>query len=254
MASARSLDSFASKLSAFKAKGGTNVLSHGDLEAGSGVSSASSSGSWLSKFSAATGLQIPDAVANGVREATLAGSELSNMFGVNQGLASVASMSVKMKSAARTAATTVQENAISRQRWTYFFAGAAIGVGLISLAFMFLPMIVFAPQKFALLFTLGSLSFMGSFSALRGHVAFGRHLMSRERLPFSATYVLSMVGTLWAALVYRSYILTVIFSGVQVAALSWFLLSYIPGGKKALGFAWAMAWRLAKGCCQLASK
>jgi hypothetical protein len=67
---------------------------------------------------------------------------------------------------------------------------------------------------------------------------------------FTTTYVASMVGTLWASLIYRSYILTIVFSGVQVCALSWFLVSYIPGGRRALGMAWSMAYRLVKGCCR----
>mmetsp|Transcript_41072 Transcript_41072/g.89749 ORF Transcript_41072/g.89749 Transcript_41072/m.89749 type:complete len:146 (-) Transcript_41072:83-520(-) len=120
--------------------------------------------------------------------------------------------------------------------------------------FFFLPMIVFAPQKFALLFTLGSLCFMASFSILRGHIAFFRHLISRSRILFSTTYVLSMLGTLWASLVYRSYVLTVVFSSVQVTALVWFLVSYIPGGRRALGFAWSIAWRFMRGCTKCVTK
>merc|ERR1712194_861215 len=154
---------------------------------------------------------------------------------------------------AKSAGTTISENAISRQRWTTFFLGAVLGVGLMSLGLFFLPMIIFAPQKFALLFTLGSLSFMTSFSALRGHHAFLRHLLSRQRALFSAVYITSMVGTLWAALLYRSFVLTLAFSGVQIAALGWFLVSYIPGGRRALGFATGMGWRLARGCCSCAT-
>merc|ERR1719456_2186375 len=103
-----------------------------------------------------------------------------------------------------------------------------------SLAFAFLPVIVFAPQKFALLYTLGSLCFLSSFAALKGHAAFLAHLLSRGRVAFSATYLVSMLGTLWASLVSRSYIFTMLAACVQVIALSWFLVSYIPGGKKAL--------------------
>mmetsp|Transcript_83241 Transcript_83241/g.156649 ORF Transcript_83241/g.156649 Transcript_83241/m.156649 type:complete len:317 (-) Transcript_83241:34-984(-) len=155
---------------------------------------------------------------------------------------------------ARSASTSISEVAISRRTWSYFFGYAFLGTMLISLAFGFLPMIVFAPQKFALLFTLGSLCFLSSFSVLRGHSAFIRHLLSRSRALFTVTYATSMVGTLWASLVYRSYVLTMLFSIVQVCVLAWFLVSYIPGGRQTLRLFTGIGWRMAKGCCFFASR
>merc|ERR1712137_808482 len=84
-----------------------------------------------------------------------------------QSMQSVASVGSKAKTIARSASQTISENAISRQRWMSFFSGVFAGSALMSLAFAFMPMIVFAPQKFALLFTLGSICFMCSFSILR---------------------------------------------------------------------------------------
>ena len=63
-----------------------------------------------------------------------------------------------------------------------------------------------------------------------------KHLISSERLPFTASYVLTMALTLYAAMGVRSYILTVIAAGLQCAALTYFTLSYIPGGQAALKF------------------
>lgn len=171
-----------------------------------------------------------------------------------KGMESMAAMTGRAKGLVRSASTTISENAISRQRWMSFFTTALLGAGLVGLAFVFLPTIVFAPQKFALLFTLGSLCFLSSFSILRGHAAFVRHLLSRSRALFSATYATSMAGTLWASLVYRSYLLTVLFSAVQVFALAWFLVSYIPGGRRALGLATGIAWRFMRTCCRCASR
>lgn len=54
--------------------------------------------------------------------------------------------------------------------------------------------------------------------------------MSPEKRVFTAGYVASLVATLYGALVSKSYILTVVFSLVQVVALAYFLVSYIPGG------------------------
>ena len=51
-----------------------------------------------------------------------------------------------------------------------------------------------------------------------------------RRLPFTSTYVGSMALTLYAALVLHSYFLVLLFSALQAAAVTWYLLSYIPGG------------------------
>mmetsp|Transcript_113745 Transcript_113745/g.332185 ORF Transcript_113745/g.332185 Transcript_113745/m.332185 type:complete len:259 (-) Transcript_113745:81-857(-) len=247
--SSRSFDAsdFASKLSAAK------VNFYGDTNAKATTREASAVAddaperkpSWFSKL----GGSLP-----GVKAA----ADLGNLVGLStatqKGMESMAAMTGRAKGLVRTASTTISENAISRQRWMSFFTGALLGTGLIGLAFMFMPMIVLAPQKFALLFTLGSLCFLSSFSVLRGHAAFVRHLLSRSRALFSATYATSMVGTLWASLLYRSYLLTVLFSGVQVFALAWFLVSYIPGGRRALGLVTGIGWRLARTCCSCASR
>ena len=55
-------------------------------------------------------------------------------------------------------------------------------------------------------------------------------LLRARRLPFTSTYVGSMVLTLYAALVLQSYLLVILFTVTQAAALGWYLLSYIPGG------------------------
>jgi hypothetical protein len=112
-----------------------------------------------------------------------------------------------------------------------FFAAGSV---CMIFAFTFLPFVILSPHKFALLFTLGSALMLSSFSCLRGHVAFFKNIVSLERLPFSASYGLSLIGTLYCSLVMNSYVLTLIFSAVQVIALLYFLVSYIPGGTGAL--------------------
>lgn len=96
--------------------------------------------------------------------------------------------------------------------------------------FIGLPVIVIRPQKFALCFTLGSLLFMSSFALLRGPTAHIKGMLTLDRLPFTITYLTSMGATLWASLVARSYILAVLASSLQVLALGYYLLSFIPGG------------------------
>lgn len=83
--------------------------------------------------------------------------------------------------------------------------------------FIALPIIVIAPAKFAFSFTLGSALIMASFTALKGFKQQMMHMISQERLPFSLGYLGSMAGTLYAAVVMKSYLLSLVFSGAQVS-------------------------------------
>lgn len=130
--------------------------------------------------------------------------------------------------------SSVDDFTATRERITLFAILAAAGTVCMILAFTFLPFVIISPHKFALLFTMGSALMLASFSSLRGHAAFLKNIASWDRLPFSASYGVSLVGTLYASLVMGSYILTMLFSVVQVVALMYFLVSYIPGGTGAL--------------------
>lgn len=73
------------------------------------------------------------------------------------------------------------------QQFAYFFAFTGAGLVFMVIAFsIFLPLIVVAPSKFALSFTLGSLLVMAGFAALRGLKQQASHMLSAQRLPFTA--------------------------------------------------------------------
>jgi len=124
--------------------------------------------------------------------------------------------------------------ALSPQRLTYFGVFAGVGVLFIFLAFLFFPLVVVAPQKFALLFTAGSLSIIGSLVILKGANNFLSHFMSWERLPFSAAYFSSLLVCLYVTVGMRSYVLALLSSLVQIVCLASLLASYMPGGLHAL--------------------
>jgi hypothetical protein len=132
------------------------------------------------------------------------------------------------------ASSQVQQVTQTKERLTTFVILAVAGTICMLLAFTFLPMIIFSPHKFAVLFTIGSVLWLSGFSVMRGHKEFVSHLTSRERLPFSLSYGLSLVGTVYCSLIMGSYVLTLVFSAIQIIALSYFLVSYIPGGTGAL--------------------
>jgi len=64
-----------------------------------------------------------------------------------------------------------------------------------------------------------------------------KHLLSQERLPFTATYFGSIGLTLYFAVGLQSALLTLISSIVQLVALVWYLVSYFPMGSQGLRFA-----------------
>ncbi|CAN6448269.1 unnamed protein product [Victoria cruziana] len=119
----------------------------------------------------------------------------------------------------------------------YFGLFLASGVFFIFIAFtMFLPVMVLMPQKFAICFTLGCLFIIGSFFALKGPKNQLAHMSSKERLPFTLLFIGSMVGTIYVSMVLHSYVLSVLFSVLQVLALTYYALSYFPGGSAGLKF------------------
>merc|ERR1719265_1042325 len=76
----------------------------------------------------------------------------------DQGLWSMGKKSIQnLHDKASGAVSKVQELTISRQRWAMFFLALGMGLLLLMTSFSFLPLIVLAPQKFAMMFTLGSI-------------------------------------------------------------------------------------------------
>ncbi|KAJ4833421.1 hypothetical protein Tsubulata_016415 [Turnera subulata] len=119
----------------------------------------------------------------------------------------------------------------------YFGLFLATGVFFVFIAFaLFLPVIVLMPQKFALCFTLGCGFIIGSFFALKGPMTQLNHMISKERLPFTLGFIGSMVGTIYVSMVLHSYILSVLFSVIQVLALAYYVISYFPGGSAGMKF------------------
>lgn len=69
-------------------------------------------------------------------------------------------------------------------------------------------------------------------------------VMDLCRLPFTAVYFSSLFLTLYATLMAKSYVLTLVFSVLQLCGLTSFLVSYIPGGSHMLKFMGQAAWQL----------
>jgi len=123
-----------------------------------------------------------------------------------------------------------------KQRIIGFMTSLILGTICFGLAVSFLPMLIVNPRKFSLLFTLGSVFTLSSFSFLWGPYSHMVHLFSKDRLPFTLVYFSTLVATLYFAMGLQSAILTPIAAILQVLALLWFVISYIPGGQTGLKF------------------
>ena len=139
---------------------------------------------------------------------------------------------------------------------TFFMLSFAAAVLLVLAFFVGLPAAALAPAKFAVPFTLGSLLNLGALAALRGVRGQMEHMAAPERLPLSALYCGSMLLTIWATFVMHSYILCVLASLVQLAALLFYSVSYFPGGvagAKLVSMSAGRVLRPALGACASAT-
>lgn len=111
-----------------------------------------------------------------------------------------------------------------------------LGFMLISLSFSFLPMLPLQPQKFALLFAMGSVCMLGSVAWLKGPGPFASAMLQRDKAPFTVVYCVGVLGSFWATLIARSYLYTGVFALLQAVGLAYFVASFVPGGQRLLSF------------------
>jgi len=123
-----------------------------------------------------------------------------------------------------------------KQRVLGFIGCLLMGTFCFSLASLYIPFLIMKARKFALLYTMGSIFIISSFSLLWGPVHHVKHLLSVERLPFTVAYFGTMFATLYFALSVQSTTFTIMFAVGQVLALVWYIVSYIPGGQTGLKF------------------
>lgn len=87
------------------------------------------------------------------------------------------------------------------------------------------------PVPFALKYTLGNILSLGASSFLVGPARQCRTMFAKERRAASLAYLLTLAGTLLSIFWLRLAILALLFILLQFAALTWYMLSYIPYGR-----------------------
>lgn len=132
-----------------------------------------------------------------------------------------------------------EEGWFALSRWDRLLVFGALNIASLALfviCFTLFPILSIKPKKFAILWTVASVLFLGSWAVMMGPWVYVRHLLSTERLPFTATYFGSITMTLYFALGLHSTLLTLISSIVQLICLVWYLVSYFPMGSTGLKF------------------
>lgn len=133
-----------------------------------------------------------------------------------------------------------EEGWLALSRWDrmLIFTGCNLAaLACFVLCFALWPVLWMKPRKFAILWSFGSVLFLCSFAAMMGPMTYVRHLLSGNRLPFTAGYFGSIFLTLLFALGARSTFLTLVFAIIQLACLVWYLVSYFPMGSSGLRMA-----------------
>ncbi|WJX10083.1 hypothetical protein P8452_00848 [Trifolium repens] len=118
---------------------------------------------------------------------------------------------------------------LSTTQRIYGFAACLIA----GLACMLLSMIVFAKlMKFAILFTFGNLLAVGSTGFLLGPAQQMSMMFDPIRVFATAIYLGCVVIALICALLIHSKVLTLLAIIVEIGALIWYSLSYIPFARR----------------------
>ncbi|KAH3902548.1 Sft2p SCDLUD_000127 [Saccharomycodes ludwigii] len=96
------------------------------------------------------------------------------------------------------------------------------------------PILATKPRKFGLLWSMGSLLFVLAFGVLQGPVSYLKHLITKERLPFTAFFFGTCLGTIYFAAFAKATLLTIVFAVLQLFSIIWYAVSYFPFGRQGL--------------------
>ena len=123
--------------------------------------------------------------------------------------------------------------------YPYFLALFTIGCFFLFVSTFFLPLIVVSPRKCANLINVGSICIISSFAILKGPQKFllNDNLFNKSRFIPAWMYCISLLLTIYAAMIKKNYILTLISLSIEVLCLIYFIVSFFPGGNQGMKYA-----------------
>lgn len=94
-----------------------------------------------------------------------------------------------------------------------------------------------APQKVSMLINLGSICILCSFGFLKGfYNYFIVELICGPRRYYAIGYILSIILSMYASVIKKSYLMTMVTLVFEVVFLLYFICSSFPGGRTGLGY------------------
>lgn len=133
------------------------------------------------------------------------------------------------------------------ERIVGFFACILAAVFFFTMSFVLFPVLALKPRKFGLLWSLGSLLFVVAFAVLNGPVAYLKHMVSKDRIYFSAFFIVTVFTTLYFSVIVKSTILTVLSGFFEILAVLYYTFSYFPFGAQTLSLLTTSGGRLLIG-------
>mmetsp|Transcript_12 Transcript_12/g.40 ORF Transcript_12/g.40 Transcript_12/m.40 type:complete len:262 (+) Transcript_12:70-855(+) len=181
--------------------------------------------------------------------------ESQSLMGLNMGNFSVASMRSSLESQLPQKVMGMNY----QQRFQVFCVCLLLSAIFFTLGFFVgIPLITVRPQKFALSFTCGSITFMGSFAILKGPYEHFKSMMAYDRIHFTVFYFGTMILTLYLTFTVggaQGYILVLGASALQLLALMWYLVTFLPGGAMGMKMLTQALWTMLKpfimGCAKI---
>jgi hypothetical protein len=204
------------------------------------ASSSSATGSGSGGNSSSSNTSTID-LESGQTNTSINGTSSSGGFGLDGILSSYLSGNSKSSSnpSSSSSSSTTTEWTCGLTATQRFQAFALLACSSISLYFasffIFLPMLLFAPSKFATAFTFASIMWLLGFAILWGPKSTLTSLIAPDKRAFTLSYIGSLLLTLYAAFVSQSYFLIMLAIAIQLTSAMYYTASYFPGGTMAAG-------------------
>ena len=106
----------------------------------------------------------------------------------------------------------------------------SVGVGFIFLSMLFLPVVLFSPQKFVFLSSLGSFMTIYSFIFYYGTNDFISMIFGKRKL-YSIGFLASIFLGFYFTYKPTYYLVSLLCSAVQMIVMVIYVLTFVPGGK-----------------------
>ena len=116
------------------------------------------------------------------------------------------------------------------QRFKWYVALLMVAAAFFSTALNFLPLVVIKPAKFATAFCIGTVASIAAKFMLNGPLTQLRKMVALRKLPYTLALFASTALTLYACFGLGNFVAIVLSSGMQIAALLYYLFGDTPGG------------------------